>query len=679
MKRPTLGEFKDLALLALPDGDSLDSITRSKLERVLEVAHARVHYSLVVTDDVLRQIELQDGSPGLGALRRLMDSDGVRVIRLGTDENKPTGLVHRNFVSIDVNSSPERYPAEALSATLNEIGVRERHTLCLCTGQNDTNISALTKFMDASEQVRNQLLPPFAANLPGVSTERTELILLVPLPKCDRTGAAADPVSVLSSFLVFANRISVSETNPRIVSGSICAELGSLRVIAEKNMNDSHTLLAKLNSGPTSGKLPLDPHSGAVAFSGAEWRAVCELKVSGVRDTLIRYFTEKLPNYWQEDRPCALRVLYTPTKVLLRGEAYYANMRNVSPLDRLDTILHELVSWCEITHQVTQEEVDGDLVLWRLSLGFADQLRNIALQLFSFVHTVEEIPVFAQVSASHLIGDGKSGAHGLLSAAINGYYGLLLGGVDDATLELERAQRIAKDCMPKLEAMVQSLRSALKDGDRQSIGPLVRRWREADNPGENARTAALAVASLSSCNYAVGIGWGGIELPLVYAYLASRARPREQVTTYIASWSHYRTPTKSVKWYCFPDHAMGAQPQSDVEIVVFDDNTLSGVTLEHIRDELVLMGCQKPHLFVTRFSGERRLAQMQMFDHGSVDPELMGQDIRGFLGETPFARSWSTKHKDYKSPIGVFSLARRRILECIHNNSTVELYDREGF
>lgn len=117
---------------------------------------------------------------------------------------------------------------------------------------------------------------------------------------------------------------------------------------------------------------------------------------------------------------------------------------------------------------------------------------------------------------------------------------------------------------------------------------------------------------------------------------------------------------------------------SGQHVVVFDDNSLSGRTIEKVLEDLFREHQAVPNaVYLTRISGERRYDQMRMPGHGMLNPKVVGSFIRGHLGETPFARAWS--RDQYENPIGVFSLARRRVLELLFVNSSVDRFEREGF
>jgi hypothetical protein len=242
--------------------------------------------------------------------------------------------------------------------------------------------------------------------------------------------------------------------------------------------------------------------------------------------------------------------------------------------------------------------------------------------------------------------------------------------------EINAAAALWDSVKKKLDEACETARLTPGNASRP-LGDLVRKWREADHPGENLLVALAAAEKHKDASEAlvIGIGWGGIELPLVYDYVMRRKGSKQNRTIFIARWSHYRK-VKEIGWDVFPEGDLD-RPRPKDTVILFDDNTLTGITLEHIRDTLMILGAKSVSLYVTRFSGERRLAQMRMPDHGAVDPSVLLSEVGGYIGETPFARSWS--QKEYRNPIGVFSLSKRRILECIHINSTVELYQREGF
>lgn len=592
--------------------------------------------------------------------------------------------------------------AEGLLGLMAEHGYHVERVLIVCAPGDDILKQTLRRIAD-------RILPVFACDY----RKRDALESRFPIVNDDAEPlAGVNAIEKLLGSLVFAPRINVSPTAKIVAHGEedwgILDSLDRVQDRAQQNLDLSLERLYA--SFPTLRDLNVFDHrSGAVFFSPTEWRHL-ERKVRGPCAVIKDYFREKLVGYWQPDRPCFRRLLYTPTKVLLRGEEYYVHMKNISPIDRIRAMLAELGA-IQVLGTKPQEALEDSTISdpsrWKLCLAFLDQLRNIALQLLSFAHAAEVILKESEsspgVNTDRTIGigerikrlyghDEEPQLHRFVGRAVGSYYCWLLGERQSAVALLDAALESVALIVSELRAVCGELEEWFAqehlEVEALPIGDLVRRWREADHPGENLLVALEAVdgAAEAESVEAVGVGWGGIELPLLFRHLAKLqeipAAKAQKLTTYVAKWSHYRGSRKSreeVGWIPFPKYD-DAAPMFGAELsILFDDNVLSGITLERVRDEMLLNGAKDVQIFVTRFSGERRWAHMQMEDHGVIDPDFMLERVCGYIGETAFARSWSTKKGDYKSRIGVFSLARRRILECIHNNSTVEAWDREGF
>lgn len=515
------------------------------------------------------------------------------------------------------------------------------------------------------------------------------------------TGPSA--VHEIVNTLVLARRINVRETASVIRSGEILEELNRIAVQAKSNLEQAREQITVRYPHLSEGIF--DHRSGAVVFEPYEWSHVSDTLNESER-RVLGYFNEKLVSYWQPGRPCYRRLLYTPTKVLLRGEQYYVHMKNISPVDRIGEMITELRKIQELSTHFNGLLNAADTTpisgRWKLCLAFLDQLRNIGLQFFSFAHAAGVMLDKARGNTAingawterlqTLINSTYEGEnsqlHGFVGYTVRAYYYWLLARPEQAASAYARVLEHAGFVISAFEKVRSVLEGWLgQDGlnsEQLRVDRLVRRWREADHPGENLLIAHVALRDTADDDSisAVGIGWGGIELPLVFRYLAKleqiKAANAGSLRTYVANWSHYGDERATTSWVAFPRHPDPLEFSSST-CVLFDDNVLTGQTLERIRDEMLLRGASQVRLYVTRFSGERRLAHMKMESHGVIEPRFLLSHVKGYLGETPFARSWSTKKGEYRNLLGVFSLARRRILECIHNNSTVEAWDREGF
>lgn len=608
---------------------------------------------------------------------------------------------------------PEQTDVNELIRRLDELGLRLHRLARVVASDQDPDayrIGLLDRRIGPLDRETLRLAPAaFLAVSPGTSPEANTPImgdkgiewkpelagkpeyLLLPIVEASKPVPGAGAVALLLDQLTLERRINITPKAGQPVWDRVLDSFVTMQGRAKDNVQNGIELLGKLSSGfrGCDGKL-FDDKSGAVFFEPHVWRRL-EQEHAGAAEAkqkLLGYFLEKLSDAWSPTHPCYRRILWTPTKVLLRGEEYYVNMRRLSPFKRFELILAEMRIIRGLVHGLHDSlpALASDESEWKLTLALLDQMRNISLQTFSFLHEAAQVfedNTVLKGKLSRLWGDGKDKAHGFLRCAVRAYYGWLLGRVEEATGAMDAAARCFSGIEDDLGQVAKDLRDHVnqrRESQSEKLKDLVRGWREADHPGENLLTAVIAAekhAGLASLT-AVGIGWGGIELPLVLDYIAEVRCPAQTRQIFIAKWSHYRDKERPPTWSSFPKPGRDMTHVKGCEIALLDDNTLSGITLEKIRDELLLAGASRVHMFVTRYSGERRLCHMQMEEEGVIDPKVM-MEVGGYLGETAFARSWSKKKKDYKNQIGVFSLARRRILECIYNNSTVELYDREGF
>jgi hypothetical protein len=646
------------------------------LSEICEGMEARVYDTLLLSGKAASSL----GATALRAAVRQLTSRGIFVVQVTTSPLDRQRLVGSPlYLKL---TTTRRAATSRVVEALKDQGLRPRRILTLLDSPNDPLYLPLAWALRHSRLLPHarELVPPFALGGPDAAFfEKT----VTCLPVCRPDGRRLAPRRALATLIrtvSFARRITVAEYASIIRTDRILETFPAVRKHSELNRRRGLAYLEARHRGTLSPPPEiLDHRSGAVVFDPLDWADLCKRRSTRF-PKLVDYFDALLPDYLQPDHPCKRRALYTPTKLLLRGEQYYVNMRNESPFRRMDRMWQELDDWAGLALHVVRSIPPTTSHDLKLLLAYVDQSRSIALQTYSYFYAAVRLFNRADPApSSPLCGNARSGVHGLLSTAVQAYYSCLFG-----------RYRTTHDSILSLVSTWRRLRTGLRQAHRQyerkarrlepdALTSLVRRWREADHPGENCLAAACACSELAAGGpvHAVGIGWGGIELPLVYAYVASLDHPHDETPIWIATWSHYRSPDTPVSWSSFP--AAGQTPDftGRDRVLLFDDNTLTGTTLERIRDTLILQGASRLHLYVTRYSGERRAAQMHMRDHGAVDPDVLRTRIGGYIGETPFARSWS--RKTYKNPIGVFSLSRRRILECIHSNSTVELYDREGF
>ncbi|KQT93317.1 hypothetical protein ASG60_08060 [Methylobacterium sp. Leaf469] len=445
-------------------------------------------------------------------------------------------------------------------------------------------------------------------------------------------------------------------------------------------------------AGLDDGRRMFDDYSGAVCFDPGYYefeipRPTDDRAVDMLVRELREYFDDKL-GAMPFDRPLLRRRLYTNSLVLLRGDAYYANLKQIPPWEKADDYIHEAEVlealfrrllgevWFDGAVRACAEGGSKTEKCWKLLVGTMDQARNLGLVLYSV--------------AAHRWRDNRrqTEQRDLLSAAtglVKAYYRVLLGDAELTATDL--AQEIISGAIraaSELRALRSDEENRARSADWYDPDKPIRNWREADDPYENLLLGLLAVEGIGERDDTVALGlfWGGVELPVVAAVAAEVTGKR------LATWgflSHGRYSSAAsqdgdhfcdLSNSCWSDIA-GLGRADTGKVLLMDDNALSGGTLESARDLLFRRGVTEVETWVVRFSGERREGQMRMDKGGTVEPAYMDRRLKGFLGETPYARSYSRKR--YESPVGVFNTARSRILRYLHNNSFASKFEREGF
>ncbi|MBY5396971.1 hypothetical protein HFN01_19365 [Rhizobium leguminosarum] len=439
-----------------------------------------------------------------------------------------------------------------------------------------------------------------------------------------------------------------------------------------------------------------DDFSGAVCFLPGQYQfEVREQRYEDEaaeiwRKNIVSYFEEQMESRFTPERPFLKRRLYSNSLVLLRGDTYYSNLKLTSPWAMVNEYLAEIKSICELINGLISETHGAERVfdfcasdkekgrnLRKLILGLMDQVRNIGLLTISGLNDYFK---------RHKRLNGTGAATIRKSCwLVRSYYMVLLSDEKTKSSDFWLDITIALHaCMDWLKLYSSQCEKAWNAESTVRPENILRGWREADHPLENlwvALSASEVVASHPAA--AIGIFWGGTELPIVLDYIAERNGNPLKFFGHMEFGGYSSHQNADIQVFC--DYRAGVFEKLDVlkeveMLALMDDNALSGKTLEACRNLLLSKGVDDVKAFVTRFSGERREGQIRMSGargKGIVDPEFLVRSLKGYVGETRFSRSYSTG--EYTSPTGVFNLARSRILKYLHENTFSSLYEREGF
>ena len=199
-----------------------------------------------------------------------------------------------------------------------------------------------------------------------------------------------------------------------------------------------------------------------------------------------------------------------------------------------------------------------------------------------------------------------------------------------------------------------------------------RAYRETDNFAENFITCYLMLQKDSNIfNKGIcGLCYGGLELPIIMKSIDDRINDvsilkfNKNVTGY--------TKKQSLELRFFDIYKIGGIELFGIdkqkEYVIFDDNLLTGKTMQLAITTFYDIGINVDKIVVVRYPGVNRISQMFMPNHGAVDYRHFFNFIEGLYFSSPY--SWRDPYSTnmYEDSLGIFDLNRRKILECLAKN-----------
>lgn len=182
---------------------------------------------------------------------------------------------------------------------------------------------------------------------------------------------------------------------------------------------------------------------------------------------------------------------------------------------------------------------------------------------------------------------------------------------------------------------------------------------------------------------AVGLAYGGLELPIIAAALASDLGL--DIDPALAHLSLYGSPRISQEIRSTsPGYVEGLfsrlqpiclagkredQQLGDRPAILMDDNCTTARTLQWGRDVLIGLGVDVLGAVIIRYP--RPTCAAQLADNGMPDPEVMFGFIRGMIGPSPYARVFETESEGvYRDQFGIFDKSKERIARYLAKNGT---------
>ena len=391
-----------------------------------------------------------------------------------------------------------------------------------------------------------------------------------------------------------------------------------------------------------------------------------------------------LRDFWEtSDNNNLTYALRDDNEFILRGaKTYYYFLANrKSDHGHDSTSKQDVINWyCNYINffadaQKALEKTDdiNDIINKKFALGILDNCRNVLLLLIN--HNL-----VSNYGTSNVLLDISSYDKGLIDeyksmltiermmSKICFEHGLLI-----SKEEIQRCINITKNILEK--NYVIELRSNVKDDYSKDY----RAYREIDNFAENYVAVSLynenkkpSRNGINSC----GLSYGGIELPFI-----SKIINEDQVERLLllklnkTVFGYAKKQLMELRKFDIKKEGslVGAEELVNSSVSLFDDNILTGKTLQITTNSLYDYNINVDDICIVRYPGANRIDQMFFDNPTAVDHRLFFNYIYGLCFPSPY--SWKDSEWkradgsiDYEDSLGVFDRNRKKIIECLLKN-----------
>ena len=206
-----------------------------------------------------------------------------------------------------------------------------------------------------------------------------------------------------------------------------------------------------------------------------------------------------------------------------------------------------------------------------------------------------------------------------------------------------------------------------------------RAYREIDNFAENYIVVSLYQEKSNNGNdfiNACGLSYGGIELPIIAKIVNKNKVESLLLLKFNKDVSGYSNKQlMDLRKFNINQYGglLSSEAFKNFNFDLFDDNVLTGKTLQLAINSLYDSGIRVKNICIVRYPGINRIDQMFLNNIAAVDFHLFFDYIYGLCYSSPYSwkdNDWKNNNGavDYKDTLGVFDLNRKKIIECLIKN-----------
>lgn len=172
------------------------------------------------------------------------------------------------------------------------------------------------------------------------------------------------------------------------------------------------------------------------------------------------------------------------------------------------------------------------------------------------------------------------------------------------------------------------------------------------------------------------MSYGGIELPVIAKIINANRIDKLLLLKFNKEVSGYSNKQLlDLRKFNINNYGglLNSQDLSNTNVDIFDDNVLTGKTLQLSVNSLYDSNINVKNICIVRYPSINRLDQMFMGNTCAIDYNLFFNYIYGLCFNSPYSwkdNEWKKDNGkyDYTDSLGVFDLNRKKIIECLIKN-----------
>lgn len=224
-----------------------------------------------------------------------------------------------------------------------------------------------------------------------------------------------------------------------------------------------------------------------------------------------------------------------------------------------------------------------------------------------------------------------------------------------------------------------NLKNELANVEKEDYSKDYRAYREIDNFGENYVAVSLYNEKCNDTNKVInscGLSYGGIELPIISKIINQNKIEKLLLLKFNKEVSGYSNKQLiDLRKFNINDFGglIGSEKIYQSNVHLFDDNVLTGKTLQLAINSLYDYDIKVENICIVRYPSINRIEQMFLENPAAIDCNLFFDYIYGLCFGSPYSwkdNDWKNDNRkiNYADTLGVFDLNRKKIIECLIKN-----------